>query len=138
MARWNETKNSISHFLILKLKVSPREEKLRLASDPSSPLASKVRFPPWVSLAREIELRKEQEKSGRTRDLPFSRRPSCSSSSLPRERASICRKEDRDKPRVKGRKRKEKKETRGLGCHGMRRDTLTGTPRYLSWLLSTG
>lgn len=69
-----------------------------------------------------IELRKEREKSRRMRGFSFSRRSSCSSYSLPRERASICRRKDRDKPRVKGRKREEKRED--TGCHEMRCDTL--------------
>jgi len=67
-------------------------------------------------------------------DFSFSRRSSCSSYSLPRERASICRRKDRDKPRVKGRKREEKRED--TGCHEMRCDTLgcsslPGEPKHM-------
>lgn len=78
------------------------------------------------SISREIRANRTPEGTGEEpKDawfFSFSRCSSCSSYSLPRERASICRRKDRDKPRVKGRKREEKLED--TGCHEMRYDTL--------------
>lgn len=85
-------------------------------------LAFRVQFLSWVYLARDPR----ESNSGRNERgvegcvVLFSRRSSCSSYSLPRERASI--RKDRDKPRVKERKREEKRED--TGCHEMRCDTL--------------